>query len=161
MGTDLPQTGDEKSDANPPRFRLLPNWRMQPEFPWQIWAVGWLAVIKALLWMSTDPVVPGPLAGILAAKFLIAMVPFLLLGIGVWNLRRWAVWGLLAAAVGDITFFLIFSDAWRFISGGSFWGLAAVLLICNGPIGNILILLATPVLLKNAGRFERLRALPE
>jgi hypothetical protein len=134
---------------------------MQPEFPWQMWAVGWLSVLKALLWMFTDPGVTGPLTGILATKFLIAMIPFLLLGIGVWNLRRWAVWGLLVAAVVDLAFFIIFPNAWRFIAGGSFWGLAAVKLICSGPIGNILILLATPVLLKNAGQFERLRALWE
>lgn len=131
---------------------------MQPEFPWQIWAVGWLAVAKALLWMSTDPTVPGPMAGILAAKFLVAMVPFLLLGIGVWNLRRWAVWGLLTAAVVDLAFFVVFPDSWRFVAGGRFWALAAALLIFNGPIGNVLILLAAPVLLKTAGKFELLRA---
>ena len=135
---------------------MFPNWRMDQQFPWPIWAVGWLAVVKALLWMSTDPVVPSPLAGFMAAKYLAAMVPFLLLGIGVWNLRRWAAWGLLIAAVVDLAFFVLFSDAWRYLSGGSFWGLAAVLLIFNGPIGNILILLATPVLLKTAGKFELL-----
>ena len=131
---------------------------METDFPWQIWAVGWLAVVKALLWMSTDPVVPSPLAGFLAAKYLIAMVPFLLLGIGVWNLRKWAVWGLLLAAVADLAFFLVFPNAWRFLSGGSFWGLAIVLLIFNGPIGNVLILLATPVLLKTIGKYELLRS---
>jgi hypothetical protein len=129
---------------------------MDQQFPWPIWAVGWLAVVKALLWMSTDPVVPSPLAGFMAAKYLAAVVPFLMLGIGVWNLRRWAAWGLLIAAVVDLAFFVLFPDAWRYISGGSFWGLAAVLLIFNGPVGNILILLATPALLKTAGKFELL-----
>ncbi len=131
---------------------------MEPDFPWQIWAVGWLAVVKALLWMSTNPVVPGPLAGFLAAKFLITMAPFLLLGIGVWNLRRWAAWGLIIVAVADLAFFVVLPGAWRFLSGDSFWGLAAVLLVFNGPIGNILILLATPFLLKTAGKYEMLGA---
>ena len=158
MSTDNPQSADANSGLDLPRFHFLPNWRMEPEFPWQIWAAGWLAVIKALLWLSTDPVVPGPLAGYLAAKFLVAMIPFLLLGIGVWNLRRWAVWGLMIAAIADLAFFIVFPSAWRFVAGGGFWGLAAVLLVFNGPIGNILILLTTPVLLKTAGKYDLLGA---
>ena len=158
MSADNSQPAKQESEGHLPRFRFFPAWRMDPDFQWQIWAVGWLAVVKALLWMSTDPVVPSPLAGFLATKYLIAMVPFLVLGIGVWNLRRWAVWGLLAAAVADLAFFVVFANAWRFLSGGSFWGLAILLLIFNGPIGNILILLATPVLLKTTGKYELLRS---
>lgn len=156
MNTGKPSPGRTQSDPGIPRFRFFPNWRMESGFPWQIWAAGWLAVVKALLWMSTDPVVPSPLAGFLTAKFLIAMIPFLLLGIGVWNLRRWAAWGLMIAAIADLAFFIVFPGAWRFLTGGSFWGLAVVLLIFNGPIGNILILLTAPFLLKTAGRYELL-----
>ena len=154
MSSDKPQREIDRKGAGLPLFRFFPNWRMAPDFPWQIWAVGWLAVVKALLWMSTDPVVPSPLAGFLAAKFIIAMVPFLLLGIGVWNLRKWAAWGLLIAAAADLAFFIVFPNAWRFLAGSSFWGLAVILMIFNGPIGSILILLATPVMLKTAGRYE-------
>lgn len=152
--------GDTRNDPGVPRFRIFPNWRMRSDFPWQIWAVGWLAVVKALLWMSTDPVVPAPLDEILAAKFLAAMIPFLLLGIGVWNLRRWAVWGLMCAAIADLAFFIVVPDAWRFLTGGSFWGLAAILLVFNGPIGNILILLTSPVLLKHIGKYELIHSDP-
>ena len=160
MNTVHPQRGETESDDYPPRFRIFPNWRMIPDFPWQIWAVGWLAVVKSLLWMSTDPVVPSPQADYLAAKFLIAMIPLLVLGIGVWNLRKWAAWGLIVAAIADLAFFglffAFFQDAWRFLAGENFWALAAVLLVFNGPLGNLLILLAIPVLLKTAGRYELL-----
>jgi hypothetical protein len=124
-----------KSESIDKSFYIFPKWRMLIPFPWQIWAAGWLAIFKAVLWLATDPNIPEPMAKILAAKFLIFMVPFIIFGISVWNLKKWGVWGLI-----------------RNIIGNNFWLLAAVLLICNGPIGNILILLASPVMLKHAAR---------
>ena len=156
MKTNRTQSAINAKTEGFPRFRIFPPWRMDPVFPWQVWAVGWLAVVKALLWMSTNPLVPSPLAGFMAAKFLVAMTPFLLLGLGIWNLRKWAVWGLMIAAIVDLAFFIVFPDAWRFLIGGQFWAIAAVLLIFNGPIGNVLILLATPFLLKTAGQYDLL-----
>jgi hypothetical protein len=133
-------------------FFVIPKWRMYPEFPWPIWAVGWLAIFKSVIWLSTNPTVSGPLAEILAAKYLIMMIPFLVLGIGVWNLRKWAVWGLIILSVADLLFFIIFRSAWPVITGDNILVLAVVLMIFNGPVGDILILLATPVLLKYAGK---------
>jgi hypothetical protein len=137
-------------------FRILPPWRMNTEFPWQVWAVGWLAIFKAFLWLATDPVIPSPMAERLAAKFLITMIPFLVLGIGVWNLRKWAVWGLVALCIADLLFFIVFSDASRHLMGSGFWGLSILLQVFNGAPGDILILIATPVLLKSAGRKQSL-----
>ncbi len=125
---------------------------MYPEFPWPIWAVGWLAIFKSIIWLSTNPTVSSPLAEILATKFLITMIPFLVLGIGVWNLRKWAVWGLIILSIADLLFFIVFRNAWPFIMGDNIMVLAVVLMIFNGPVGNILILLATPVMLKYAGK---------
>ena len=161
MNADKPQPGQPESDLELPRFRVFPNWRMAPEFPWQIWAVGWLAIVKGLLWLSTDPVLPSPLAELLATKFLTMMVPFLLLGIGVWNLRRWAAWGLIILTAADIAFIAVIHyipelDYWSSLLGGRYWALTAVLLILNGPIGSVLILLTSPVLLKTAGKYELL-----
>jgi hypothetical protein len=129
---------------------------MLPEFPWPVWAVGWLAIFKAFLWLAIDPVVPSSMAERLAAKFLITMIPFLVLGIGVWNLRKWAVWGLAALSIADLLFFIVFSDASRYLMGNSFWGLSIALQVFNGAPGDILILIATPVLLKSAGRKQPL-----
>ena len=140
-------------------FVLFPNWRMYHGFPWPIWAAGWLAVFKALLWLATDPVAPSPIAERMAAKFLIMLVPFLVTGIGVWNLRKWAVWGLMATSVLDLLFFVVFPDAARIITGNSFIGLAVVLLAAVGPLGDVLILAATPSMLKHAGKSGHFRPL--
>ena len=133
-------------------FYFFPQWRMMSTFPWQIWAVGWLAIFKAVLWLATDPNIPEPLTNILAAKFLIFMVPFIICGIGVWNLKKWGVWGLILLAVADLIVYIVLPQASRNIIGNNFWLLAAVLLICNGPIGNILILLSSPIMLKHTAK---------
>ena len=145
--------------VSPQPFFFFPKWRMCRGFPWPIWAAGWLAVFKALLWLATDPVAPSPIAERMAAKFLITMIPFLVTGIGVWNLRKWAVWGLMVTSVLDLLFFIVFPDAARIITGDSFIGLAVVLLAGVGPLGDVLILAATPSMLKHAGKSEYLRPL--
>jgi len=133
-------------------FSVFPKWRMYSEFPWPIWVVGWLAIFKSIIWLATNPTVPSPLAEILATKFLITMIPFLVLGIGVWNLRKWAMWGLIILTIADLLFFIIFRDAWPIIMGDNILVMAVVLMIFNGPVGSVLILLATPVMLKYAGK---------
>jgi hypothetical protein len=95
----------------------------------------------------------------MAAKFLIMLVPFLVTGIGVWNLRKWAAWGLMATSVLDLLFFIVFPDAARIITGNGFIGLAVVLLAGVGPLGDVLILAATPSLLKHAGKSGHFRPL--
>ncbi len=133
-------------------FYFFPKWRMMSTLPWQIWAVGWLAIFKAVLWLATDPNIPESMANILATKFLIFMVPFIICGIGVWNLKKWGAWGLILLAVADLIVYIVLPQASRNIIGNNNWLLAAVLLICNGPIGNILILLSSPIMLKHTNR---------
>ena len=134
------------------RFYFFPGWRMLISFPWQIWAAGWLAIFKAVLWLATDPNIPEPMAKLLAVKFLIFMVPFIIFGISVWNLKKWGVWGLILLCISDLIIYIVMPQASRSIIGNNYWLLAAVLLICNGPIGDILILLTSPVMLKHASR---------
>jgi hypothetical protein len=137
------------------KFYIFPKWRMLNTFPWQIWAIGWLAIFKAVLWLATDPNMSKQLANILAAKFLVFMIPFIILGISVWNLRKWGVWGLIILSAADLLVYIILPQASRYIIGNNFWLIAAALLVCNGPIGNVLILIASPVMLKHAGRRDR------
>jgi hypothetical protein len=125
---------------------------MYAEFPWQVWAVGWLAIFKAFLWLATDPTLVSPTAERLAAKFLITMIPFAVLGLGVWNLKKWAVWGIIALCAADLLFFIIFPEASRAVMSSGFWGISIVLLLFNGPPGDILILIASPVLVKSIAR---------
>jgi hypothetical protein len=152
------EKGKNDSPEEPMPFIFFPKWRMHRGFPWPIWIVGWLAVFKALLWLFTDPVVQSPLAELMTAKFLVMTIPFLFTGIGVWNLRKWAVWGLLATCALDLLFYVIFPDAARVAAGSGFIGLAILLLAGVGPLGDVLILSATPSLLKHAGKSGHLRS---
>ena len=133
-------------------FVILPEWRMYKDFPWQIWAVGWLAIFKAVIWLSTSPNCPDPMLKLLTIKFLVCMAPFIVFGVGVWNLKKWAIWGIILLCITDLVFFIIFQKALSCIVGNTFWPLAVILMIFNGPVGNVLILIATPCLLKHSGK---------
>ncbi len=155
---DTPSVASGEAGGVKTPFYIFPKWRMDTGFPWVIWAVGWLAVFKAVLWLATNPGFQDPqielLATKLAVKFLITMAPLIIFGIGVWNLRKWAIWGLIALCVADLIFFLVVPGSTRFIAGNHFILLSITLLIFNGPLGDILILLATPLLIKFAGKTE-------
>ena len=134
-------------------FRIFPVERMHEDFPWQIWAVGWLAIFKAILWLAYDPNLPPSILRLLAYKYTLGMLPLFICGIGVWNFRRWAVWGLIGIAVANLAFFLINPKVFSGVIVNSevfiySVVLSAIVLLCNGPIGDILILIAAAKMLK-------------
>lgn len=134
-------------------FRVFPAERMYEDFPWQIWTVGWLAIFKAVLWFAYDPNLPEPILSLLAYKFTFAILPTIVFGIGVWNLRRWAVWGILAVAIANLLFLIINPQIFNgFLVQSEVFiysvVLSAIVLVCNGPVGDIFILIAAPVMLK-------------
>lgn len=126
---------------------------MDIQFPWIMWAVGWLAFLKAFLWMAYEPVQPDHLLKVMGIKFLLNIVPLVVFGVGIWNLRRWAVWGMLMVAIGNLIFFIVnvqtlnavvvYSEVYLYSIILSFFTL-----LCNGPLGDFLILCATPLMLK-------------
>jgi hypothetical protein len=126
---------------------------MYEDFPWQIWTVGWLAIFKAILWFAYDPNLPEPVLSLLAYKFTFGMLPTIVFGIGVWNLRRWAVWGILLVATANLLFLIINPQIFNgFLVQSEVFiysvVLSAIVLVCNGPVGDIFILIAAPVMLK-------------
>ena len=134
-------------------FRIFPAERMRVDFPWQIWAVGWLCIFKGILWLAYEPNLPDNLMTFFGLKYLLQMLPLIIFGIGIWNRRRWAVWG--AAAIGALSLilFLLTPQAFSAIVVKSevfVWSvlLSSITLLCNGPIGDLLVLIATPTLLK-------------
>jgi len=135
-------------------FRIFPSDRMDREFPWPIWAVGWLALFKAFLWLSYEPVQPEFLLTLLGAKYLLNMIPMAIFAIGVWNLRKWAMWGLIILSVANLLFFIIYPQSLSAVLVESEVYIYSIILsfitlLCNGPIGDIFILLASPILLKH------------
>ena len=136
------------------KFRIFPSERMSVEFPWQIWAVGWLCIFKGIIWLAYEPNLAGNLLSFFGAKYLLQMLPLIIFGIGIWNMRRWAVWGAVAVCAINLIIFFFTPQAFSAMLVKSeviIWSvlLSGITLICNGPLGDLLVLLAAPLLLKN------------
>jgi hypothetical protein len=135
-------------------FRIFPPERMAVDYPWQIWAVGWLCIFKGVIWLAYEPNLSGSMLSLLAFKYGLEMIPLILFGIGIWNLRKWAVWGAIVICGINLIFILtnpqVF-NAFVVKSEVLIWSvlLSIVTLLCNGPLGDALILLAAPLLFKN------------
>ena len=139
------------------KFRIFPPQRMEAGFPWTIWAVGWLAFLKAFIWLAYEPVQPEDVLQLMAYKNLLNIVPLVVFGIGIWNLRKWAVLGILIAAVGNLLFFIVNPDTLSAVMVHTevrlyTMILSSITLLCNGPVGDLLILCAAPGMLKNVQR---------
>jgi hypothetical protein len=137
------------------KFRIFPVERMSVEFPWQIWAVGWLCIFKGFIWLAYEPNISGNLLTFLGDKYLLEMLPLVICGIGIWNMRRWAVWGAVAVCAINLVIFIFTPQAFSAImvkSEAIIWSvlLSSVTLLCNGPLGDLLVILAAPSLLKHA-----------
>ena len=138
-------------------FRFFPPERMYREFPWPIWAVGWLALFKAFLWLSYEPVQSGSLLTLLGIKYLLNMIPMAIFAIGVWNLRKWAMWGLIILSGANLLFFIIYPQSLNAVLVESEVYIYSIILsfitlLCNGPMGDIFILLVSPIILKHANK---------
>jgi len=135
------------------KLQLFPADRMDMDFPWMLWAIGWLAILKALLWLAYEPVMPEVILRLLGFKYLLAALPLIVCGVGVWNRRRWAAWSLLLLAAVDLIFLLFVPQsfsAYLVDSEVQIFSviLSGIMLICEGPAGDVLILLAATVLFR-------------
>jgi hypothetical protein len=137
------------------KFRIFPSDRMSFDFPWKVWAVGWLCIFKGIIWLAYEPNMSDNLLSFFGYKYLLGMLPLIICGIGIWNMRKWAVWG--AAAVCAINLVIFFFtpqalSAMMIKSEAVIWSvlLSSVTLLCNGPLGDLLVILAVPTLLKYA-----------
>jgi hypothetical protein len=136
------------------QVKIFPSERMDPEYPWTIWAVGWLAIFKAFLWLAYEPVQEESILRLLGAKFLLNSIPLVILAIGVWNRKKWAVWGLIVLSVVNLIFFIVNPqtlNAVLVVSEVRIYSiiLSFLTLLCNGPLGDIFILCAAASMLKH------------
>lgn len=134
-------------------FKIFPAERMFEDFSWQIWIVGWLAIFKAFLWLAYEPNLPESILRLLGIKYTFSMLPLVVFGIGVWNLRRWAVWGIVLVAIVNLLFIIVNPQVFSgFLVKSEVTTysiiLSTIVLICNGPLGDIFILISTPAMLK-------------
>jgi len=82
------------------------------------------------------------------------MVPMAIFAIGVWNLKKWAMWGLIILSVANLIFFISYPQSLNAILIESEVYIYSIILsfitlVCSGPLGDILILLAIPIMLKH------------
>ena len=136
-------------------FSVFPSERMNSDYPWTIWAVGWLGIFKAFLWLAYEPVQAEAVLRLLGTKFLLNMIPLAIFAIGLWNLRKWGAWGLIALSVANLIFFIVNPQTLNAVLVVSEVRIYAIILsfitlLCNGPLGDILILCAAPSMLKHA-----------
>jgi len=135
-------------------FSVFPSERMDPEYPWTIWAAGWLAIFKAFLWLAYEPVQAESVLRLLGDKFLLNIIPLIILAIGVWNLKKWAAWGLIAISIANLIFFIVNPQTLNAVLVASEVRIYSIILsfitlLCNGPLGDIFILCAAPSMLKH------------
>ena len=135
-------------------FRIFPSDRMSLNFPWKVWAVGWLCIFKGIIWLAYEPNMSGSLLSFLGAKYLLGMLPLIICGIGIWNMRKWAVWGAAAVCAINLVIFFFTPQAFSAMiikSEAIIWSvlLSGVTLLCNGPLGDLVVILAAPTLLKS------------
>ena len=136
-------------------FKIFPAERMAIDYPWIIWAVGWLALLKAFLWLAYEPAESESILRLMAYKHIINILPMVVCGVGIWNLRKWAAWGLMAASIGNLIFFFVNQQTLNAVMVHSevrlyTMILSGITLLCNGPIGDLLIICAAPGMLKHA-----------
>jgi len=136
------------------RFRYFPPERMNADFPWTLWAVGWLCLFKAFLWLAYEPVQTEAVLNLLGYKYTLNVVPLVIFGFGIWNFRRWAVWGIIAISIANLIFFVSYPQTLSAVVVESEVFIYSILLsfitlLCNGPLGDCLILCALPSMLKH------------
>jgi len=142
----LESTGQDHS------FKIFPDQRLDLDFPWQVWIVGWIALFKACSWLSCDPNVAESVGVALSYKYMILMIPLVVMVLGVWNLRKWAVWGLIVIAIAELLFFVVYPASLKSFSLESSTSILPLLLslavfTINGPVSDVFILLFAPFLL--------------
>jgi hypothetical protein len=142
------------------QLKLFPAERMNVDYPWSLWAIGWLAIFKAVLWLAYEPVLPEALLRLVGWKYLLGAVPMLICGVALWRRQRWAAWGLAVLAAADLALIVVVPpslQAYLVDSEVMIFSilLSAVVLVCGGPVGDVLILCGVPAMFRNTRSADR------
>ena len=134
--------------------KMFPAERMHTDYPWLLWAIGWLAVFKAILWLAYEPAVPEVVLRLVGWKYLLGAGPFLVCGIGLWRRERWAAWGLTVLAAVELMLLVVMpASMYAYLVDSEVFIFSAILsvvvLVCGGPVGDFLILCAAPSMIRN------------
>jgi uncharacterized membrane protein (DUF2068 family) len=84
----------------------------------------------------------------------------LICGVALWRRRRWAAWGLAVLAAADLVLIVVVPptlQAYLVDSEVMIFSilLSAVVLVCGGPVGDVLILCGVPAMFRNTRKTDR------
>ena len=127
--------------------------RLYTDYPWTVWAIGWIAILKAFVWLGSEPAsLPHNLLVLMGYKYLLFMLPFLVCGIGVWNMKKWTAWGLILLAVADLVLYLVSPAAQASLAlnrtSSVAYTFSMTVFIINGPPTAVAILFLSPSLIR-------------
>ncbi|MCW7755010.1 hypothetical protein OOT00_13540 [Desulfobotulus sp. H1] len=77
--------------------------RLYPQYPFSLWLLGLLLLLKAVFWLFANPLIVEPILGI---KHVLTTLPLLFLWRAVWNRKDWAVKAAMALVFLDLLFFV-------------------------------------------------------
>jgi peptidoglycan/LPS O-acetylase OafA/YrhL len=142
------------------QLKLFPAERINADYPWSLWAIGWLAIFKAVLWLAYEPVIPETILRLVGWKYFLGAVPMLICGVALWRRRRWAAWGLAVLAAAGLVLIVVVPptlQAYLVDSEVMIFSilLSAVVLVCAGPVGDVLILCGVPAMFRNTRKTDR------
>ncbi len=142
----------EKNVNTTTKYLLFPEERLFPAYPFIVWSIGWLAILKSVIWLFTDPNGTAEMLNITGYKYIVFMIPLFITGTGIWNKKKWAIWGLIVICILEIIFFLIYPQSLHTLVLDNLSNLTLLLsvliFIINGPIADIIILLMLPFVFK-------------
>ncbi len=115
-------------------FKFFPKERLFPDYPFCIWLAGCIALTKGFIWPCQQNLTPC-----------IFLFPFMILfGLGIWNFRRWAYWGLAATALLELVLYLFFPfEVLKDMHDGYAYGFyTRIFNLLVGPAGDLAIIAA-------------------
>ncbi|MBU0991174.1 MAG: hypothetical protein KJ737_01665 [Proteobacteria bacterium] len=140
------------NENNTTSITFFPEDRLNPHFSIQIWAIGWLGILKSCIWIFTDPIGPDGILKTMGIRYLIMTIPFFCVSIGIFNKKKWAVWGMILVCVLEILFFLIYPKTMNTLVLDNLTTISLifsmVIFVINGPISDVLILIVIPFIFK-------------
>lgn len=132
----------------------LMSQRLYTDYPWPVWAIGWIAMLKAFVWLGSEPAsLPDNQLVLMGYKYILFMLPFLICGIGAWNMKKWAAWGLIFLAAADLLFYLVSPADQASLAlnrtSSVAYTFSMTVFVINGPPTSVAMLFLAPSLLRH------------
>lgn len=127
-------------------MRLFHPGRLSPDYPFPLWAAGWLCLIKSTLWLCANASIPS---WIFLAKYIVFSMAWLVLAYMIENRRRAGFYLLLALCFADMAFCIAYPQSIAaFGAGGSVYpfSIPSPELLISSWFGSLALLLMSPLI---------------